>query len=687
GEVLEGEVLEGEVLEGEVLEGEVLEGEELEGEVLEGEVLEGEVLEGEVLEGEVTLEDNQYSRVVVAIDPELLTEASQAVYVATDQRAFFGHLTILLPHTWDPSLAHGDAPRGVSWGGAEVRVVQEGGDTLAPPHAVQVGGCGVPGARIEVPLHYLTNTATQEMYGPPDGRDCDPNATGELGGDPECRYKVDDIFSDYSMMYLTHVDQVTRLCTKDSHNRLAPTRHNRLCGGESVWEVINRHHDFAGTHNPPGSPTQDTSPAFTVHRASLPALFVLADDNCSADDNECLGQTVYKSFQDTLRTVLLDGHLKMAGIGRYKKDRYAIYHKTVLHPVSEIDVNSFVKFLPLSENKDAVTEPEEALVSILDLLKKSDYQGQVNLLLIQMIKTQEAGDILPGHLLDTVSITGVLYGSGSYNTWLAGPDGGYWRFVLPGQSYDTLSAQQALLGQNSPSLSSSLLPPLVKEVVSVAGGQEVEVDVFVDGSVGLNTFFTSKFSHDGGVIKVVNPEGEVFEGDNSFTYLEADAQPGHWRVVVRNPTHGGAAEVMVVSSGRPGKAQVEIKTYTTAPNHHALDLNTSALAFYVSVRQGKNAIRDLNVMVTFYSGDQNAVPISLTLEDDGYGDPDVQLHDGVYSAYITDFADEVREAETRFYADVTIIPLDHHALHPRPHHARDDLYPRPQCRPPTSGSL
>lgn len=112
----------------------------------------------------------------------------------------------------------------------------------------------------------------------------------------------------------------------------------------------------------------------------------------------------------------------MAGIARHRihrgEDRVALYQRTVLLPVNEINIDDFVNFLPLNENKDLVTNPEYALVNILQKLAESDYLGEVNILMVQMVNTKEEGDLYPSYLPQTVRVTAVLYGSDTFNPWL-----------------------------------------------------------------------------------------------------------------------------------------------------------------------------------------------------------------------------------------------------------------------------
>ncbi|XP_042859413.1 calcium-activated chloride channel regulator 1-like [Penaeus japonicus] len=78
------------------------------------------------------------------------------------------------------------------------------------------------------------------------GAECDPMSSDVTKPDLDCRYRLDSTTSDFSVMFISHLNSVTRVCTAETHDKLAPTRQNRLCHGASVWEVMEQHVDFAG---------------------------------------------------------------------------------------------------------------------------------------------------------------------------------------------------------------------------------------------------------------------------------------------------------------------------------------------------------------------------------------------------------------------------------------------------------
>ena len=47
-----------------------------------------------------------------------------------------------------------------------------------------------------------------------------------------------------SLMTYRQVESVVHFCDDTTHNREAPTKHNDLCMGKSVWSVITQHDDF-----------------------------------------------------------------------------------------------------------------------------------------------------------------------------------------------------------------------------------------------------------------------------------------------------------------------------------------------------------------------------------------------------------------------------------------------------------
>ncbi|ROT77386.1 putative calcium-activated chloride channel regulator 1-like [Penaeus vannamei] len=482
------------------------------------------------------------------------------------------------------------------------------------------------------------------------GMECDPLAADVTKPDPDCQYRADSTTSDSSMMFLSHLESVTHVCTAQTHDSLAPTRQNRLCHGASVWEVMEQHVDFAEGNNPAGGGAVDPTPTFRRVKTTNPAVFLLLDDVCGVDKPgvDCQGLIVYNALKPVIEA-LFDQDIPYLGMGKYREALSAIYKNTVLQQKESIDKKDLLDFVPYSPKKDYVTEPESALIKVLEALNSfTEYTGEVNILLVQMINTNEAGTEYPPLLLDRVKVSCVLYGYENYNSWLpqlADETGGSF-YISP--TYDPTYARQALTS----------LQPDPAEVTLLRQTRSLEaavtVPVVVDSSLGLSTYFYANFSASAVGFTLISPAGDETEISSPYTHTVNDAAAGTWEMVL-NSTEGGTVDVLVTSNRRGAESDVEVKTWTSASSQGNLDLNTSGLIFYVSVTQGNVAVKGLHVTATFYSAKNLATQVVVPLSDDGYGDPDIQLHDGIYSGYVTDFGAH-SSRKINLFVDVTVQP-------------------------------
>ncbi|KAK7086992.1 hypothetical protein SK128_026654 [Halocaridina rubra] len=677
---------------------------------------------------EVVLENNRYSGIVVAIDPngilpipeeqeqvidgikDVMTKASEAVFEATNHRAYFSDVKIVIPEDWSVQTDNYTSGSFESWRLSDIRIVNEGRHNSAPM-TIPGGGCGIPGANMEVPLDYVTEQVVQAMYGetgrvmaaewlkyrygvyeehgyPGDslyphayldvssnqtrptgctnhevlegtwknsnGQPCD--VTTEDGGlDPGCRFTIDDTTSDYSIMYITHtsIPGVTHVCDAATHDPAIPTRHNILCNGKSIWDIIMQHADFADGNNPADESKPDTTPSFTIAMPSQPALYLIIDDNCGqkagGEGTECPAKAVYTHLKETVRTLLTSSTTlpRMALRKYFYGFSGAFNNKDPLLPLDEIDVDNFMDFFPTLEleRHDNITSPELALTKALDDIATSDFEGQVDIFLVQMIYTEEDGTEYPELLLEEVSVTGVLYGDTGYNPWMQELTQQTQGKFFFDPNHDVSDVDVPLL---------DLIPEfqiITLLQVDTLLDTEMVFEVYVDSGIGIDTTFTVEFTESGGEVTLTDSIGTDVPAELPSTVVP-DAVEGKWSLTIKN-TNNGMASIYVTSRPRPDTDQIEVKTWTSASSNGEVDLSAKGLVFYVSVTQGNIAIRDLEVTVRYYPGVGAATHLSVTLLDDGLGNPDVQKNDGIYSAYVTDFGSDADE-KTIFFADVSV---------------------------------
>lgn len=282
----------------------------------------------------ITLTTNGYSGVTVAIDAQLdqtkcalyissiktmVEEASQLMFSATGNKAFFRDVAIVVPESWScPENNPAETQLVYSWDSSHLRVGPSHylfGDN---PWTQQLGGCGEPGDWIYLPENFLlagTDIGSPgrvllhewakyrwgvfEEYGhagdpifPPAYRS--ENITNikptyctnqllegdmscpEGGTEAECQF-IPDLTQNTtitsSLLAAPFLDTVNSFCDAGSHNTAAPTKHNLLCDQSSVMDVINRHADMKG--NSIGLMNTD----FTVVRAEAdwPRMVLLVE--------------------------------------------------------------------------------------------------------------------------------------------------------------------------------------------------------------------------------------------------------------------------------------------------------------------------------------------------------------------------------------------------------------------------
>ncbi|XP_043193528.1 calcium-activated chloride channel regulator 4A-like [Amphibalanus amphitrite] len=295
---------------------------------------------------DVRLVDNVYKGLVIGIDDRLeahrcreiidgvqalMTEASAQLYAATNQRAAFGDVTLVLPDSWPDSCAEGDRPRVTpteSFLTSDLRVSLAHPAHGSEPWTHQTGQCGQPGAFVQMDAAFVTSedeTVTDRAvrvvqqwaryrWGvfEETGFAGDPlypsyhRQTGDLWqptvcstgsvrgtvtppgcdrGSNTCTFvaaeEAANVTGSTSLLSLLPPGQPGHLCNSSTHDRAAPTRHNLLCGERSVWEVMEQHEDFRLGSNPPSH--RPAAPPITVRtaRAAPDRLFFLLESSAT----------------------------------------------------------------------------------------------------------------------------------------------------------------------------------------------------------------------------------------------------------------------------------------------------------------------------------------------------------------------------------------------------------------------
>lgn len=260
-----------------------------------------------------------------------VSTASATLRTALDGRATLGESVVLLPDSWPDSCVPPAVTHGANGLPSPPSIVPSSGETAdisvqrvdsaygALLYTQQSRGCGQPGDQIylsytllEEPVAELGRRLARELakyrYGVFDegGLDADPVYPTCYQGDDTVRLSLTScsdlpLEGDHgaclsggppnltqlvqpsahsSLMFAPGLQHVDHFCDASTHDRLAPTKHNALCGRRSVMEVINVHDDFQaaerGNATIPLAPTP--APSFVYKRQTLTRYVLVVED-------------------------------------------------------------------------------------------------------------------------------------------------------------------------------------------------------------------------------------------------------------------------------------------------------------------------------------------------------------------------------------------------------------------------
>ncbi|XP_078612939.1 calcium-activated chloride channel regulator 1-like [Branchiostoma floridae x Branchiostoma japonicum] len=671
---------------------------------------------------EIKLENNEYTDVLVAIHKdvpedqqivdrlkEIFTEASQDLYVATNNRTFFKEVKILIPNTWTKKPEY--LPAGTkTFERANVRVDRPNPLYVDNPYVQQKGGCGEPGDYMHLtPKYVVDKEYGEELWGPHGktlvhewghlrwGLFDEYGFDDPLGGsyphfyasttsrppiqpvrcsaytagspmhavtlnrcdlDPEtglpeadCRF-VPDFRGNRatgSYMFMQFLPQVTGFCHSDPegdplsyHNREAPNKQNVMCNGQSAWDVMNKHQDFAGGANPPRT-VSSTEPNFVLLQQSDSVRIVLVLDVSGSMGGErilLLNQVATRFIRNTVSFGTSVGVVTFSSTA------------SIRHPVvsinSEAVRNDLIAAVPTSASGGTciwcgLRKGIEALETA------GSPHGSVILLITDGEDSSPyVSEVLPDLLTKEIIVNTIAISQNADDKLesLAEGTGGLSFFSGNGDSIALDNAFTATFEEKAESKGVSLL----SAEKTISGQQTYANHLFVDNSVGDNTTFS--FSWVNGpppTIRMVTPLGLVItEGHSMYDVtsdtitieIPATATPGKWTYNITNNGPGNQ-DITIIATSNPANNNEPI-TVSAQVSAASLDYTSSrptSLKIFASVRKGYLPVLGAVVKVLIKKPDGQVEEI--TLLDNGAG-ADVTKNDGIYSRYFYNFTADGR---------------------------------------------
>ncbi|XP_078695218.1 calcium-activated chloride channel regulator 4A-like [Branchiostoma floridae x Branchiostoma belcheri] len=464
-----------------------------------------------------------------------------------------------------------------------------------------------------------------------------------------------------SYMFMQFLPQVEEFCHSgqhlfsqgaqasplSSHNREAPNKQNVMCQGQSAWDVMNKHQDFANGANPPRE-VVTTVPDFVLLQEQAPRM-VLVLDTSGSMRGEPIRRLNQAATHFIRNTVLDDSWL---GIVTFSTTANT-YHP-LIQITSNADRTSLINRVP--SNVGGTTCIGCALlegVKVLEAHPSGDPSGGI-LFLMSDGQENEVPDIATA--TPQVLAKGVIIDTLAYKRD-ADPQIESLALLTGGKSY-FYSGEQGDSTALNDAFTTSVLSrddrtggeatiQLVSETKTLNTGENYENQVYIEKSEGRDAIFT--FMWNGGVeprIEIIAPNGTVIgQGDPNY-HVMADtiqvkvpgvAQPGEWsyNITIVDYFYQQVDILVSCKGATPDSHPIKVTAQVSTISLNGSSGEPSALTIRASVTKGYLPVTGATVTAYIEKPPSDDVD-ELQLLDNGAG-ADITKNDGVYSRYFLNF--------------------------------------------------
>ncbi|GCC20197.1 hypothetical protein chiPu_0018801 [Chiloscyllium punctatum] len=643
----------------------------------------------------IKLENNGYRDIVIAINPkvqhneqliqniqEMVTAASSYLHQATKERVYFADVKILLPITW-PVGSHTVRRRTTeSYEKADVIIEEPYRKYGDEPYTLQYGGCGEKGRYIHFTPNFILDSRLVSVYGPKDrvfvhewahlqwgvfdeynervpfylfnGTSEATRCSKEIRGraaehkngsfsacetDPksglpkrDCKFHPDinQIVSS-SIMFIQALSSVTEFCDDKTHNPDAPNMQNKMCNFRSTWDVISKSEDF---RNNPSPYSGSVIPTFTLLQAKHRVVCLVLDVSGSMDSENRINRL--RQAAEIFLLQIIEAKSQV-GIVTFNSAATIQSHLKVID--NEGVRNQLVQLLPTTANGGTnICAGVQTGFQVL-----GDDDGATNGGEIVLLTDGEDSGI--SSCFSEVERSGAVI-----HTIALGPDA-----AAELEQMSTLTGGRQFAATDK--VDATGLSDAFSSIVSGNGdigqqsiqlensGTKVEEDswlngtVFIDKTVGNDTFFVITWEKQAPNIFVYDPSGKIYNSNDfkidSTTHtarlnIPGTAQTGHWNYGIRNSGIGQVITISVTSRAADEKAPpVTVHVYISEKD---LDGHRT---IYAQVSQGFSPVLFANVTVIIER--PTGPTIEQQLCDNGLN-ADIVKNDGIYTKYFSKYS-------------------------------------------------
>eukprot|EP00058_Branchiostoma_floridae_P007703 XP_002593191.1 hypothetical protein BRAFLDRAFT_72730 [Branchiostoma floridae] len=431
-----------------------------------------------------------------------------------------------------------------------------------------------------------------------------------------------------------------------SHNREAPNKQNALCNGQSAWDVMNKHQDFANGANPPRE-VVSTVPDFVLLQEKEPMMVLVLDTSGSMRGDPI--RRLNQAATHFIRSTVLDD----SWLGIVTFSTTANTYHPLLQITSAADRTSLINRVPSTVGGTTCIG-----CALLEGVKVLEAQGDPSggiLFLMSDGQENEAPDIAT--VTPQVLAKGIIIDTLAYKR-SADPQIESLALLTGGKSY-FYSGEQGDSTALNDAFTASVLSrddrtggeatiQLVSETKTLNTGENYYNELYIEKSEGRNAIFT--FMWNGGVpplIEIIAPNGTVIsQGDPSYQVMSDTiqvnvpgvAQPGKWsyNITIVDYYYQQVDILASCKGATPDSQPIKVTAQVSTISLNGSSLSESpALSIRASVTKGYLPVTGATVTAYIEKPPSEDVD-ELLLLDNGAG-ADVTKNDGVYSRHFLNF--------------------------------------------------
>ncbi|XP_033122894.1 calcium-activated chloride channel regulator 1-like [Anneissia japonica] len=495
---------------------------------------------------------------------EIFTDGSSFLFKATGRRVYWKTITILVPQSW-PHLAEYEPAKTETFDRTNVRIAK--GESPSP-YARLTEGCGKQGQYINLTPQYVRDkTYAVKGWGPRDKLIVHEWAHFRWGVFDEYPYENDDkfvvskkkieatrctksvsgVYRDYSrsdrkcqldpktgvytksckfeddnsqtqraetsIMYKQFLPSINFFCNGNEvnpdkrHFAEAPNRHNRLCKGKSIWDVMLGTDDFKNSNNPPRT-VSTTTPTFRIVQATTARRVVLVLDTSGSMEGDPLMKLRQATTHYLESTIYIGSYVAIVG---FSSSAYQLAPLTLV-----ADDNSRARLtgaLPSNANgRTSIASGVRMGIQILSSNGQSSNGGY--LLVVSDGKDTSVPSVFDevvssGVIIDTIAIT---EDADNILSELSSISGGRTSFYSGSDSITVLiDSLTATITDRPDQTNEALAITIYSEALTIDDTSDTATsDCFIDTAVGVDTIFFFAWLDNPIQVVLHSPDGHIF---------------------------------------------------------------------------------------------------------------------------------------------------------------------------------